>query len=546
MSDRESMHYDVVIVGAGVAGLGCAIKLKQLANENSLEVSVCVIEKGSSVGAHILSGAVMEPTALNELFPDWQKRGAPLRVPVTSDHFYYLTNTQQLPLPIPAILNNKNNYIGSVGEYCQWLSQQAEDLGVEIYPGFSAASILYDEHDHVIGITTGDMGIDKEGNRTALYQPGLNIFAKQTLFAEGCRGSLTEQLKKKYSLTDSCSPQTYALGFKEVWEVDPSVHQKGKVIHTVGWPLASETYGGGWIYHLDDRQISIGLVIGLDYQNPYTSPFDEFQQFKTHPTIQKLLLGGRRISYGAKTLSEGGWQSIPKLSFPGGLLIGDAAGFVNVAKIKGTHTALKTGLIAAETIIQHFQHASHDNANELSVFTEKVKTSWVGQELYKIRNIRPSFKFGRTLGLIYSALEFYVFKGKTPWTFTHHYDHLQLKPIKTQQPIYYPKPDGIVSFDKNSSVYLANIHHNENQPVHLKLTDYDTAINTNYYLYGSPETRYCPAGVYEIVNQLNTQPKLVINAQNCIHCKSCDIKDPTQNIKWVPPEGGSGPNYANM
>ncbi|OYV80373.1 MAG: electron transfer flavoprotein-ubiquinone oxidoreductase [Ferrovum sp. 37-45-19] len=539
------MQYDVVIVGAGVSGLGCAIKLKQLSQEKNLDISVCVIEKGSSIGSHILSGAVMEPTALNELFPDWQKRGAPLRVNVTSDHFYYLTKSRYYSLPIPSSLNNINNFIGSVGEYCQWLSTQAEDLGVEIYPGFSAAQVIYNDNREVIGISTGDMGRDKEGNPTEQFQPGLNIFAKQTIFAEGARGSLTEELKKTYQLTKDCQPQTYALGFKEIWEVDPSVHQRGKVTHTVGWPLSSDTYGGGWIYHLDERQISIGFVVGLDYQNPYLNPFEEFQQFKTHPHISNLLQGGRRLSYGARALSEGGWQSIPKLSFPGGLLIGDAAGFLNVAKIKGSHTALKTGMLAAEQVFNYLQRSDTD-VKELSTFTESVKSSWVGKELYSIRNIRPSFNYGRGFGLLYSAIEFYLLKGKSPWTFANHYDHLALKPIKSQPTISYPKADGVITFDKNSSVYLANIHHSENQPVHLKLAQYDTAIKTNYYLYGSPETKYCPAGVYEIINELNASPKLIINAQNCIHCKSCDIKDPTQNIRWVPPEGGSGPNYANM
>ncbi len=545
MSEKEAMYYDVVIVGAGVSGLGCAIKLKQLAEEANKEISICIIEKGSTVGAHILSGAVMEPTALNELFPDWQKRGAPLRVPVTSDHFYYFTDKKLISLPIPNLLDNTGNYIGSVGEYCQWLAQQAEQLGVEIYPGFSATQVLYNDKNEVIGITTGDMGRDKEGNPTQQFQQVLDIFAKQTVFAEGCRGSLSEELKKRYSLTNQSDPQTYALGLKEIWEVDASVHQKGKVIHGVGWPLNPDTYGGSWIYHMDDRQISIGLVVGLDYKNPYLNPFEEFQKLKTHPQIKKLLIGGRRLSYGARALSEGGWQSLPKLSFPGGILIGDAAGFINVAKIKGTHTALKTGMIAAEELFKQIT-TPNDSLTEILHFTNTVKSSWVGKELYAIRNIRPSFKFGRLLGLVYSALELYLFKGNTPWTFSNHSDHLQLEPAKSQQPIHYPKPDGVFTFDKNSSVYLANIHHQENQPVHLQLKNYDVAIDTNYYVYGSPESKYCPAGVYEIIKELDTPPKLIINSQNCIHCKTCDIKDPTQNIRWICPEGGSGPNYSNM
>ncbi len=545
MSDKESMYYDVVVVGAGVSGLGCAIKLKQLAEKNNKEISICVIEKGSSVGAHILSGAVMEPTALNELFPDWQKRGAPLRVPVTSDHFFYFTGKNTFSLPIPKTLDNTGNFIGSVSQYCQWLAEQAEQLGVEIYPGFSATQVLYNDNNEVIGITTGDMGRDKEGNPTQQFQQGLDIFAKQTVFAEGCRGSLSEELKKRFLLTNYSDPQTYALGFKEIWEIDAGVHQKGKVIHGIGWPLSSDTYGGSWIYHMDDRQISIGLVVGLDYKNPYLNPFEEFQKLKTHPYIKKILTGGRRLSYGARALSEGGWQSLPKLSFPGGLLIGDAAGFVNVAKIKGTHTALKTGIVAAEEIFK--QITIHSNSpTEITNFTNTIKDSWVGKELFTIRNIRPSFKFGRLFGLIYSALEFYLFKGNVPWTFKNHSDHLQLLPAKTQQPIHYSKPDGIITFDKSSSIYLANIHHQENQPVHLQLRNPDVAINTNYFVYGSPESKYCPAGVYEIVKELSAPPKLIINSQNCIHCKTCDIKDPTQNIKWTCPEGGSGPNYSNM
>lgn len=544
MQQRESMEYDVVIVGAGPSGLGCAIRLKQLAAVRGHELSICVLEKGSEVGAHILSGAVMETRALDELLPDWQKQGAPLHNAVKEDRFLFLTSSGAWRLPIPSAMRNDGNYIASLGLYCKWLAAQAEGLGVDIFPGFAAAEILYGAGGQVNGVATGDRGLGKDGVPTSRFQQGVEIRAQQTVFAEGCRGSLTQLLMARYGLNQDCSPQTYGLGIKELWEIDPSQHSPGRVVHSVGWPLDGNTYGGSWLYHLDDNQVSVGFVVGLDYQNPYLNPFEEFQRFKTHPAIRPIFTGGRRIAYGARALSEGGWQSIPRLTFPGGLLVGDTAGFLNVAKIKGSHTALKSGMVAAEVLIDHL--AGPNPQAEATAYTALLKASWVGEELKAVRNIRPSFHWGLWAGLLLTAIDTWVFRGRAPWTFKHRNDHTQLKNAADCTPIDYPKPDGHVSFDRLSSVFLSNTAHEENQPSHLQLIDPSVAIKTNLRLYDFPEGRYCPAGVYELIRQPNQGPQLQINAQNCVHCKTCDIKDPTQNIRWTVPEGGDGPNYPNL
>ncbi len=539
--EREQMEYDVVVVGAGPSGLAAAIRLKQLAAEAGSELGVCVVEKGSEVGAHILSGAVFEPRALNELIPDWRERGAPLNTPATDDRFLFLTKKHAIRLPTPPQMHNHGNYIVSLGNVCRWLARQAEELGVEIYPGFAAAEVLYDEHGRVRGVATGDMGIGKDGEPTDRYTPGVELLARETLFAEGCRGSLTKTLVERFHLREGHDPQTYAIGLKELWEVAPEQHQPGLVVHTTGWPLDNSTYGGSFLYHLEDRQVFVGFVIGLDYQNPYLNPFEEFQRFKTHPAIRPFFEGGRRISYGARALNEGGLQSIPQLDFPGGALIGCAAGFVNVPKIKGSHTAMKSGMVAAETVFARLTSGSHGRVRDA------VQNSWIWDELHSVRNIRPSFRLGLLGGLAYSAFDTYVMRGNAPWTFHHHPDHTQLVPASQMPRIEYPRPDGKVSFDRLSSVFISNTNHEEDQPPHLKLRDPAKAIAINYRFYDSPEQRYCPAGVYEIVDQESVGgPRLQINAQNCVHCKTCDIKDPQQNIDWVVPEGGGGPNYPNM
>ena len=543
--ESESMEFDVVIVGGGPSGLSSAIRLKQLADEAGKELSVCLIEKGSEVGAHILSGAVLEPRALNELIPEWQEKSAPLDTPVDADKFVFLTQTSAIRLPTPPQMNNHGNYIISLGNFCRWLAEQAEAMGVEIYPGFPAAEVLFDENGAVKGVATGDMGIGKDGEKTDGYMPGMDLIATQTIFAEGCRGHLTKGLFERFGLTEGKDPQTYAIGIKELWDIEPEKSKPGTVWHSVGWPLATDTYGGSFLYHLNGNQVAVGYVVGLDYSNPHLSPFEEFQRFKTHPAVRSVFEGGRRVSYGARALNEGGFQSIPKLTFSGGCLVGCTAGFLNVPKIKGTHTAMKSGMLAAEAIFD--QLMSDMPAGEASSYGGKIESSWLWDELYRVRNIRPAFTKGLWAGMSYAAIDTYLLRGRAPWTFSHHADHANLKPADAAPKIDYPKPDNIVSFDRNSSVYLSGTNHEENQPAHLTLKDSTVPIAHNLAIYDAPEQRYCPAGVYEIVrDDEGNNPALQINAQNCVHCKTCDIKDPTQNIRWVTPEGGGGPNYPNM
>ena len=542
--ERESMEVDVAIVGAGPSGLSAAIRLAQLAVENDRELTICLLEKGSEVGAHILSGAVLEPKALDELIPDWKQKGAPLNTEAKEDNFLFLTKTGSLKMPTPPQMHNKGNYIVSLGNFCRWLKEQAEELGVQVFEGFAAAEILYDENGAVAGVATGDMGVDADGNQKDSFTPGYELRAKYTFFAEGCRGSLTKGLFEKFDMRSNADPQTYAIGIKELWEIDPKKHHQGKIVHTIGWPLNSETYGGSFLYHLENNKVAVGFVTGLDYKNPHLSPFEEFQRFKTHPVMRPTFEGGRRIAYGARALNEGGFQSIPQLVCPGGAIIGCAAGFLNVPKIKGSHNAMKTGMIAAEAA---FKNLSGADSKVLTDYPTLLKKSWVWDELYRVRNIRPSFRWGLWIGLLYSALDSFVFRGKAPWTFKQHADHTALLPAAQAPKIEYPKPDGEVSFDRLSSVYISNTNHEEDQPVHLKLEDTSVPISVNFEIYDSPEQRYCPAGVYEIVEDADDKgPRLQINAQNCVHCKTCDIKDPKQNINWVVPEGGDGPNYPNM
>ncbi len=538
------MQYDVVIVGGGPSGLACAIRLKQLAQAAGREVSVCVLEKGSEIGAHILSGAVLDPRALAELFPNWKELGAPLNTPAAEDRFLFLTSSKAWRLPTPPQMANHGNYIISLGNLCRWFGTQAEALGVEIYPGFAAAEVLYDENGRVRGVATGDMGIAKDGSKTDAFQPGIELHARQTVFAEGCRGSLTKTLFERFPLRDGVDPQTYGLGIKELWEVDPAKHRPGLVIHTTGWPLDWKTYGGSFLYHLEGNQVAVGFVVGLDYENPYLSPYEEFQRFKTHPEIRGFFEGGRRIGYGARAITEGGFQSLPKLTFPGGLLIGDTAGFLNVPKIKGSHTAMKSGMTAAEAL---FEALADDKVIEVKSYPERLKQTWVWDELYRVRNIRPSFRWGLWGGIAYSAIDTYVFQGKAPWTLRNHADHTALKPASEFRAIAYDKPDGKLTFDRLSSVFISNTNHEEDQPSHLQLKDPSIPVKVNLATYDAPEQRYCPAGVYEIVRDADgSNPRLQINAQNCVHCKTCDIKDPLQNINWVVPQGGGGPNYPNM
>ncbi len=549
--EREYMDYDVVIVGAGPAGLAAAIRLRQLSAESGHELTVCVLEKGSEVGAHILSGAVFEPRALNELLPDWQESGAPLNAPVGDETFMLLGEKGSFSVPVwllPPQMQNHGNYVISLGNLCRWLAEQAEALGVEVYPGFAAAEVLYDDQGRVTGVATGDLGIGKDGEQKDSYQPGMELRAKYTFFAEGCRGSLSKSLMERFGLREDCEAQTYGIGIKELWELDPAKHKTGKVIHTAGWPMDWSTWGGSFIYHLENNQAYVGYVVGLDYTNPHLSPFDEFQRFKTHPAIRPMLEGGKRIAYGARALNEGGLQSIPKLIFPGGALIGCSAGFLNVPKIKGSHAAMKSGMLAAESVFERLQ-GGDEGYGLLDSYPEKFEASWLHEELYKARNFRPAFsKWGLFGSMLYGGLDLKLLGGRAPWTFKHgHRDHEALKPAAEMPKINYPKPDGVVSFDKLSSVFLSGTNHEEDQPVHLTLRDAAVPVAHNLALYDAPEQRYCPAGVYEIVrNEDGTDPRLQINAQNCVHCKTCDIKDPTQNINWVTPEGGGGPNYPNM
>jgi len=537
LPEREAMEFDVVIVGGGPSGLSAAIRLKQLLPDSS----VCLVEKGSEVGAHILSGAVLEPRSLNELLPDWKEQGAPLDTPAGEDRFLFLTETSSTRLPTPPQMNNHGNYIVSLGNVCRWLGQQAEALGVEIYPGFAAAEILIEEG-RVVGIATGDLGVAKDGSITDNYQRGMELRARYTLFAEGCRGSLSKQLMTRFHLRENSDPQTYAIGMKELWEIPEANHQAGLIEHTIGWPLERDTYGCSFLYHLGTNMISYGFVIGLDYKNPWLSPFEEMQRFKTHPDIRKHFAGGRRVAYGARALSEGGFQSLPKLTFPGGMLIGDAAGTVNVPKIKGTHTAMKTGMVAAEAVAEAL---SDDGPAELTRYPELLQRSWLWEELHSVRNIRPGFaKFGFWGGLLHAGIDTYLFRGKAPWTLRHkHADNEVTLEADMAPKIEYPKPDGVLTFDRNSSVFISNTNHEENQPVHLTLKDPSVPVEVNLKRFGGPEARFCPAGVYEFVGVEEGEPRLQINAQNCVHCKTCDIKDFGQNINWVTPEGGGGPNY---
>jgi electron-transferring-flavoprotein dehydrogenase len=534
---RETMAFDVVVVGAGPAGLATAIRLKQLAPETT----VCVVEKGSEVGAHILSGAVIEPRALDELLPDWRDNDPPLTTPATEDGFFFLTQAHAIKLPTPPQMRNHGNYVGSLGNLVRWLGQQAEALGVEIYPGFAAAEVL-EEEGRVVGIATGDMGIGRDGTPGPNFQRGMELRATYTVLAEGCRGSLTKRLFERFGLREGRGPQTYGIGLKELWEVPKDGHRPGLIEHTMGWPTDRDTYAGSFLYHWGENFVSYGFVVGLDYKNPWLSPFEEMQRLKTHPHVRKHFAGGRRVAYGARALNEGGLQALPKLTFPGGCLVGDTAGFLNVPKIKGTHAAIKSGMLAAETLAEALNGAK---PVEPAGYEQRFRASWLCAELRSVRNVRPGFaRFGMWGGFVHAAVDTVLLRGKAPWTLTYpHADNEGLHDAATAPRIDYPKPDGQLTFDRLSSVFISNTNHDEDQPVHLRLHDPARAIAVNWERYRSPETRYCPAGVYEIVGAEAGEPRLQINAQNCVHCKTCDIKDPTQNIDWATPEGGGGPSY---
>ncbi|HEY9445587.1 MAG TPA: electron transfer flavoprotein-ubiquinone oxidoreductase [Burkholderiales bacterium] len=543
------MEYDVVIVGAGPAGLAAAIRLKQLAQAKGGEISVCILEKGSEVGAHILSGAVIDPRSLSELIPDWKELGAPLNAPVVEDRFLMLSETSARKVPnalLPGCFHNEGMYVASLGNVSRWLAQQAEGLGVEIFPGFAAAEVLYDDNGAVKGVATGDLGINRAGEKTDAYQPGMELHAKYTFFAEGCRGHLGLRIQERYELRAGVDPQVYGIGIKELWEIRPEQHKKGLVIHTAGWPLENDTYGGSFLYHQEDNQVAIGFVVGLAYANPYLKPYEEFQRYKLHPAIRPFLEGGKRIAFGARAISAGGLQSLPKLVFPGGCLIGDDAGFLNASRIKGSHAAMKSGALAAEAAYAAI--AAGRSSDELVAYPQAFRGSWLHEELYRARNFKPWMSKGLYMGSLMFGIDQTLLRGRAPWTLHHHHaDHEMLKKKTEARPIEYPKPDGVITFDRLSSVFISNTNHNEDQPAHLTLKDPAVPIRVNLELYDAPEQRYCPAGVYEIVRDADGgNPRLQINAQNCVHCKTCDIKDPTQNIVWVAPEGGGGPNYPNM
>lgn len=549
MSQRESMEYDVVVVGGGPGGLATAIRLKQLAAERNHEISVCVLEKGSEIGAHILSGAVMDPQALTELLPEWKTTGAPLDTPVTEDEFLFLTETGSRKTPewlLPECFHNKGNYVISLGNVARWMGEQAEALGVEIFPGFAAAEVLYDVKGAVRGVATGDMGVGRDGQPTEHYQQGMELLAKYTIFAEGARGQLGKQLIEHFKLDQGRDPQSYGIGIKELWEIDPSKSRPGLVVHTAGWPLDSDTYGGSFLYHLNNNQVAVGMVVGLDYANPWISPFEEFQRYKTHPAIRGYFEGAKRIAYGARAITAGGLLSLPKLVFPGGALVGCEAGFLNASRIKGSHAAIKSGMMAAEAAFDAL--VAERSSDELSAYPAAFETSWLHTELNKARNFKQWFKKGRTVGTLMTGIEQWLLKGNMPWTIHRTKpDHACLQPANLCTKIDYPKPDGVLTFDRLSSVFISNTNHEENQPVHLTLKDASAPVSVNLAIYGGPEQRYCPAGVYEFVkDETSGSDRLQINAQNCVHCKTCDIKDPTQNIVWVTPQGGEGPVYSSM